>query len=57
MTTPNKETAANAASTTLNGSINNSVTSITVTDGSTFPILATSELFAIRKSCCVCDKQ
>ena len=37
MTAPLREQLANNATTTLNGGINNSVTSITVTDGSVFP--------------------
>lgn len=37
MTAPLKEQIKSLATTTLNGSINNSVTSITVTDGSVFP--------------------
>lgn len=53
MTAPNRETASNRGQTTLNGSINNSVTSITVTDGSVFPssgnfrILIESELLVV----------
>jgi hypothetical protein len=37
MATPNREVFKNDADTTLNGGINNSVTTITVTDGSVFP--------------------
>jgi hypothetical protein len=37
MTAPKREQYSNFGFTTLNGSINNSVTSITVTDGSVFP--------------------
>jgi hypothetical protein len=37
MSLPNREVFKNNASTTLNGAINNSVTSVTVTDGSVFP--------------------
>src|SRR4051812_19241134 len=37
MTAPNKETFANNRSTTLNGAINDSVTSITATSGAVFP--------------------
>jgi hypothetical protein len=37
MSAPNREQHKNRSSTTLNGAINNSVTSITVADGSVFP--------------------
>lgn len=37
MSLPNREVFKNNASTTLNGAINNSVTTVTVTDGSVFP--------------------
>lgn len=53
MSAPNREQFTNNASTTLNGGINNSVTSITVTDGSVFPssgnfrIIVESEIMVV----------
>ncbi len=53
MSAPPKELFANQASTTLNGAINNSVTSVVVTDGSVFPatgnfrVLCGSELMLV----------